>query len=204
MEKETYFFKSIEEVKESVMELFAKEYGDNPSMDELIKFRSIDKINSLTARKRLSYINRCNSIANGFSNKDAIDYILTLSKLYGDSNLIYEYFDNTDMLILLEIFNHISINEYNMYLALLNDFIYMRRLNEKVNNITRNQNEDRRLAIIRDICSQFVAYLQKYKEENKGFSNISRNELSEVITSFVPRGISTPVHESINDNPIKR
>lgn len=106
--------------------------------------------------------------------------------------------------MLLEIFNHISINEYSVYLDLLNDLIYMKRLNEKVNNITRNQEDDRKLAIIRDICSQFVTYLKKYKEENKDFSNISRNELSEVITSFVPRGISTSVHESINNNTIKR
>ena len=80
----------------------------------------------------------------------------------------------------------------------------MRRLTEKINNIAREQNEDRRLAIIRDICSQFVAYLQKYKEENKDFSNISRDKLEGVITSLIPHGVSVAVQESISDNPIKR
>lgn len=204
MGKEVTFLDVLEKLKKYIKDISAIEYGDNLSMDELLKFKSMDKLPSLTLRERQRYLKKCQHIIENFEKKDIIDYILTLSKLYTDGKLIDEYFSNTETLILLEIFNHISINEYSVYFDLLNDFIYMRRLNEKVNNITRNQDEDRKLAIIRDICSQFVTYLQKYKEENKDFSNISRNELSEVITSFVPRGISTPVHESINDNPIKR
>lgn len=204
MTKDTSFLDTLDKLKKYLTEIFAIEYGDNLSMDELIKFKSMDKLSSLTLRERQRYLNKCQYIIQNFEKKDIIDYILTLSKLYTDGKLIDKFFSNNETLMLLEIFNHISINEYSVYLDLLNDLIYMKRLNEKVNNITRNQEDDRKLAIIRDICSQFVTYLQKYKEENKDFSNISRDNLGEVIASFVPRGISTSVHESINNNTIKR
>ena len=173
-------------------------------MDELLKFKSIDKVPSLTTREKQHYFENCQYIIRNFEKKDTIDYILTLSRVYTDENYRDRFFDYNEILILLEIFNRIPVNEYKMYLDLLDDFIYMRRLTEKIDDIVRQQNQDRRLAVIRDICSQFVSYLQKYKEENQDFSTISRVSLGEVIKSFVPRGISTSVHESINDNPIKR
>lgn len=204
MTREIAYLDVINRIKKYLTNIATVEYGESLSMDELLKFKSMDEIPSLTLRKKQHYFDKCQYILKNFEKKDTVDYILTLSKLYTDENFKDRFFDDTEILILLEIFNRISVNEYKMYLDLLNDFIYMRRLTEKINNIAREQNQDRRLAIIRDICSQFVTYLQKYKEENKDFANVSRAKLEEVITSFIPHGVSVAVQESISDNPIKR
>ncbi len=204
MEKERYFFSSIEDLKEKLMRIFATEYGDVPSLDELIKFKSIDNLNSLTGRKKIEFLNRSNLIANNFSSKDSIDYILTLSKLCENINIVEKYSRDVEQLLLLEIFTHIPTDQYKDIIDLLNDHLYMKRLETKVNDIARDQGKERKFAIIRDISSQFVTYLRKYKEENKDFANISKDELLETIASFNPRGSSTIVDESIIDNPIKR
>ena len=204
MAKERYFFSSIEDLKEKLMRIFATEYGDVPSLDELIKFKSIDNLNSLTGRKKIEFLNRCNLIANNFSSKDSIDYILTLSKLCENINIVEKYSRDVEQLLLLEIFTHIPTDQYKDIIDLLNDHLYMKRLETKVNDIARDQGKERKFAIIRDISSQFVTYLRQYKEENKDFANISKDELLETIASFNPRGSSTIVDESIIDNPIKR
>lgn len=204
MEKERYFFSSIEDLKEKLMRIFAIEYGDTPSLDELIKFKSIDNLSSLTARKKLNYLNRCNMIASTFSNKDIIDYILTLSKLYENVDIVEKYSRDVEQLLLLEIFNSIPINDYKAFIELLSGNLYMRRLEARVNDIVRDQEKERKISVIRDISSQFVSHLRQYKEENKDLANISKDELLETIASFNPRGSSTIVDESIIDNPIKR
>lgn len=204
MEKERYFFSSTDDLKEKLMRIFAIEYGDTPSLDELIKFKSIDNLSSLTARKKTNYLNRCNFIANNFSNKDAVDYILTLSKLYNTSDIVEKHGRDVEQLLLLEIFNRIPTNDYNEYIDLFSDNLYMRRLESRVNDIARDQGIDRKIAIVRDIGSQFVSHLRHYKEENNDFSNISKDELLKTIVSFNPRGIATIVQDSITDNPIKR
>lgn len=204
MEKERYFFSSIEDLKEKLMRIFAAEYGDVPSLDELIKFKSIDNLNSLTVRKKIEFLNRCNLIANSFSNKDSIDYILTLSKLCENINIVEKYARDVEQLLLLEIFTHITTDEYKDVIDLLNDHLYMKRLETRVNDIARDQGKERKFAIIRDISSQFVTYLRQYKEENKNLVNISKDELLKTIASFNPRGSATIVDESINDNLIKR
>lgn len=204
MEKERYFFNDIDDLKEKLMKLFAIEYGDTPSLDELIKFKSIDNLRSLTARKKLNYLNRCNMIANTFSNKDIIDYILTLSKLYENVDIVEKYSRDVEQLLLLEIFNSIPTNDYKAFVELLSGNLYMRRLEARVNDIVRDQEKERKISVIRDISSQFVLHLRQYKEENKDLVNISKDELFEIITSLNPRGSSTIVDESITDNPIKR
>lgn len=204
METKKYFFSSIDDLKEKLMKIFAIEYGEVPSLDELIKFKSIDNLNSLSFRKRFDFLNRCNHISNNFCNKDIIDYILTLSKLYENVNIVEKHGRDVQQLLLLEIFTHIPTADYSAVIELLNDSLYMKRLEERVNDIAREQSKERKFAIIRDIASQFVSYLMQYKEENKDLSTISKEELLKTIEALNPRGSSTIVDESIIDNPIKR
>lgn len=50
MTKETSFLDTLDKLKKYLTEIFAMEYGDNLLMDELIKFKSMDKLSSLTLR----------------------------------------------------------------------------------------------------------------------------------------------------------
>lgn len=204
METKKYFFSSIDDLKEKLMKIFAIEYGEVPSLDELIKFKSIDNLNSLSARKKFDFLNRCNHISNNFCYKDIIDYVLTLSKLYENINIVEKHARDVQQLLLLEIFTHIPTADYSAVIELLNDSLYMKRLEERVNDIAREQSKERKFAIIRDIASQFVSHITNYKEENKDLSIISKEELLKTIATFNPRGSSTIVDESVTDNPIKR
>lgn len=200
MEKEKKFFYEVNEFKEYITKLIALEYGENLSYDELLKLKSMNNLESLKPRQKTHYINNCNYFINNFSDKDAIDYVLTLSMLYNKGDFIDKYNDENIQIILLEVFNRITIDKYDDYIKFVDNTKCINNLRIRVEDINQDQEFERKIIIVRDIVSQFINYLNS----NKDLESVSKDEINKAIKGFKPKGVANYVTESINDNPIKR
>lgn len=200
MEKEKKFFYEVNEFKEYITKLIALEYGENLSYDELLKLKSMNNLESLKPRQKTHYVNNCNYFINNFSDKDAIDYVLTLSMLYNKGDFIDKYNDENIQIILLEVFNRITIDKYDDYIKFVDNTKCINNLRIRVEDINQDQEFERKIVIVRDIVSQFINYLNS----NKDLESVSKDEINKAIKGFKPKGVANYVTESINDNPIKR
>ncbi len=200
MEKEKKFFYEVNEFKEYITKLIALEYGENLSYDELLKLKSMNNLESLKPRQKTHYVNNCNYFINNFSDKDAIDYVLTLSMLYNKGDFIDKYNDENIQIILLEVFNRITIDKYDDYIKFVDNTKCINNLRIRVEDINQDQEFERKIVIVRDIVSQFTNYLNT----NKDLESVSKDEINKAIKGFKPKGVANYVTESINDNPIKR
>ena len=93
MTREIAYLDVINRIKKYLTNIATVEYGEISSMDELLKFKSMDEIPLLTLRKKQHYFDKCQYILKNFEKKDTVDYILTLSKLYTDENFKDRFFD---------------------------------------------------------------------------------------------------------------
>lgn len=200
MENKKEYIYEIKEIKDYVTKLIALEYGEDLSHDELLKLKAMGVLESLKHRTKYHYINKINFIIQNFSDKDIIDYSLTLSMLYTKDEFMEKYFDEIEQIVILEIFNRITTDKYDDYIKFIDNNKCINNLRTRVEDINQDQEFERKIVIVRDIVSQFINYLNS----NKDLESVSKDEINKAIKGFKPKGVANYVTESINDNPIKR
>lgn len=179
MNKEQFFY-DIDTLKQKIIELFALEYGDIPSRDELIKFGSLDRMKSKPLRMRNHFLNAAIDIYNNYSNKEIIDYILTLSYLTINNYPIIKFGDKESLLIVYNVYNGLLTDDYEKYNKIMDKRKIMSSLLSKINNIVGYEGWERRKVVTRNIISQFV---KKYDQ-----LLLDKMELSDII-SILPKEI---------------
>lgn len=198
MNREQIIFHDIVTLKQKIIELFILEYGDIPSNDELIKFASLDKMQNKSVRLRNHFLQRATYIYNNYSNKEIIDYILTLGQLTISNYPIAKYCDDESLLILVNVYNEILICDYDQYHKVMDKKIIMLPLQEKINSIVNNEGLARRKVVTRNISSQFVKKCEQLLHDQVELSDIL-SILPREIASFMCIGHKLDLEESITD-----
>lgn len=176
----------------------AYEYGDIPSKDELIKLGSLDKIKERPPHLRNNFLQKATYIYNTYSNKEVIDYILTLSQLIVSNYPIDRYWNSEWLLILIYIYNGILTKDYIKYNKIMNKNKIMKALYKKINNIVNQEDWNRRKVVTKSICDQFIKKYEQLLQDDVEFSNFLLM-LPMEIDSFICYGYGVDLGESIDD-----
>lgn len=201
MSKEQITFHDIDTLKQKIIELFAIEYGNIPSRDELIKFGNLDKIKSKTLRLRNHFFAKATYIYNNYSNKEIIDYILVLSQLTISNYPINKYCDDQSLLILVDVYNGILTDDYEKYNQIMDKQKIMSCLKRKINNIVSCEDWERRKVVTRSICNQFIKRYEQMLQSGMEFHEIL-STIPREIDSFICMGHGFNLGESIDDIPL--
>lgn len=202
-ESNRIIFNDIDSLKQKIIELYAFEYGKVPSKDELIKFKSLDDMKKQPARMRNNFLQKVTYIYNTYSNKEIIDYTLTISQLINSNYPIARYWNSELLLILINVYNNILVDDYKKYHKIMNKRKIMVALHRRINDIVNNEGFDRRKVVTRSICSQFSKRYEQLLENNEDFSVIL-STLPKEIAEFICYGHNTDLGESITDEPLIR
>lgn len=197
MNKEPIFH-DIETLKEKIIELFALEYGDIPSRDELIKFGSLDQLKSKPVRMRNHFLNAATDIYDNYCNKEIIDYILTLSYLTINNYPIIKFGDKESLLIVYNVYNGLLTDDYEKYNKIMDKRIIISSLLSKINNIVGYEDWERRKVVTRSIISQFVKKYEQLLRDKLELSDIIAI-LPKEIDAFICAGHKLDLGESITD-----
>ncbi|MEI3529644.1 MAG: hypothetical protein V8Q75_01040 [Bacilli bacterium] len=200
MNKEQIFY-DINTLKQKIIELFALEYGDIPSRDELIKFGSLDQMKSKPLRLRNHFLRSASKIYNNYSNKEIIDYILTLSHLTINNYPIMKFCDNESLLILYNVYSGLLTDDYEKYNKIMDKRRIMSSLVSKINNIVGYEGWERRKVVTRSICNQFIKRYEQLLQSGMEFSKIL-STIPKEIDSFICVGHKLDLGESITDIPL--